>query len=41
LVRRRLRCAVKYREILMRPLRAWLEAMLDQMLFEVIEVDGA
>ena len=36
LVRRRLRCAVNYREIADRAAACFLEAMLGQMLFEII-----
>jgi len=37
----RLRCAVNYREIADRAAARLLEAMLGQMLFEIIQVDGA
>jgi hypothetical protein len=41
LVRGRLRCAVNYREIAIGPNAHLLEAMLGQMLFEIIQVGGA
>jgi hypothetical protein len=41
LLRRRLRCAVNYREIADRAAARSLEAMLGQMPFEIIQVDGA